>query len=150
MLIREAIIEDIQQIQIVRNAVNENTLSNPNLVTDKDCEEFITQRGKGWVCIVNDQLVGFAIVDLKENNIWALFLLPSFEGKGIGQALHNTMLSWYFSITKENVWLGTEFNTRAESFYRKAGWKEVGTHGNREIKFEMTYKDWMAARGGIQ
>lgn len=39
MIIREAKIEDIAQIQIVRNSVKENTLSDPNLVTDKDCEE---------------------------------------------------------------------------------------------------------------
>ncbi|MCX8524789.1 hypothetical protein OF897_12785 [Chryseobacterium formosus] len=47
MIIREAKIEDIPQIQIVRNSVKENTLSNPDLVTNKDCEEFMTERGKG-------------------------------------------------------------------------------------------------------
>ncbi len=47
MIIRPAEIADIKQIQIVRNSVIENTLSNPNLVTDKDCEEFLTARGKG-------------------------------------------------------------------------------------------------------
>ncbi|MFZ1633793.1 MAG: hypothetical protein WAT43_07950 [Chitinophagales bacterium] len=31
MQIREAIIDDISQIQIIRNAVKENILSNPNL-----------------------------------------------------------------------------------------------------------------------
>jgi len=73
MTIREAKIYDIKQIQIVRNAVNENTLSNPNLVTDQDCEEFITEIGKGWVCVIEKQIVGFEIVDLKEKIIWALF-----------------------------------------------------------------------------
>ena len=79
MTIREAKIADIKQIQIVRNSVTENTLSNPNLVTDQDCEEFIKVRGKGWVCEIDKQIVGFAIADLKENNIWALFLDPKFE-----------------------------------------------------------------------
>lgn len=142
MIIREAKIEDIKQIQIVRNLVTENTLSNPNLVTDKDCEEFITKRGKGWVCEIDKKVVGFAIADLKEKNIWALFLNPKFEKKGIGQILHNTMLDWFFTQTTETVWLGTAFNTRAEKFYRKAGWTAVGTHGSKEIKFEMTHKDW--------
>jgi ribosomal protein S18 acetylase RimI-like enzyme len=85
MKIREARIEDIPQIQIVRNSVKENTLSDPNLVTDKDCEEFLFERGKGWVCEVDNQIVGFSIVDIKENNIWALFLHPDFEQKGIGR-----------------------------------------------------------------
>ena len=49
MTIREAKIEDIPQIQWVRNAVKENMLSDPGLVTDDDCRLFITERGKGWV-----------------------------------------------------------------------------------------------------
>lgn len=146
MIIREAKIADIKQIQAVRNSVTENTLSNPSLVTDEDCAEFITVRGKGWVCEMDKQIVGFAIADLKDNNIWALFLDPKFEGKGIGQQLHKIMLDWYFSQTKEKVWLSTAFNTRAESFYRKAGWKEAGIHGTKEIKFEMTYNDWLTSR----
>jgi GNAT superfamily N-acetyltransferase len=143
MITREAKTEDIPQIQIVRNAVKENTLSNPALVTDKDCETFITERGKGWVCEINNQIVGFSIVDLKDNNIWALFLLPEFEKQGIGRILHDMMLNWYFEQTKNTVWLGTAPHTRAEKFYRASGWKETGTHGKGEIKFEMTYNDWM-------
>lgn len=142
MKIREAKTDDIKQIQIVRNAVKENMLSDPNLVTDKDCEEFITQRGKGWVCEIDNEIIGFSIADLKENNIWALFVHPDFDKRGIGKKLHDMMLDWYFEQTKQTVWLGTAPNTRAETFYRKAGWKEVGTNGTKEIKFEMTFNDW--------
>ena len=144
MIFREATTADIKQIQVVRNSVKENTLSNPNLVTDEDCKQFITERGKGWVCEVDNTIVGFAITDLQENNIWALFLDPAFEKKGIGQQLHKMMMDWYFSQTKTTVWLGTGFNTRAVHFYRKAGWVEVGLHGSDEIKFEMTYERWRA------
>lgn len=146
MRIREAKIGDIKQIQFVRNSVRENTLSDPNLVTDQDCEEFISKRGKGWVCEIDNTVVGFAIADLQENNIWALFIHPDFEKRGIGQKLHQIMLDWYFTQTRKTVWLGTAFNTRAERFYRAAGWKEVGMHGTKEIKFEMTYETWQQAR----
>ena len=142
MIFREAKAADIKQIQIVRNSVTENTLSSPDLVTDKDCLEFITRRGKGWVCEIGNQIVGFSIADLKDKNIWALFLIPEFEKKGIGKKLHKIMLDWYFEQTKSNVWLGTSPKTRAETFYRKAGWTEIGIHGNGEIKFEMTYENW--------
>lgn len=146
MTIRPATLHDIPQIQVVRNAVTENTLSDPGLVTDQDCAEFISERGKGWVCEIDHQIVGFSIVDLRENNVWALFLDPNFEKKGIGRQLHQTMLDWYFSQTQKTVWLGTAFNTRAEQFYRKAGWAEVGMHGTKEIKFEMMYEDWIKNR----
>src|SRR5450631_4247159 len=139
MIIREANIADIKQIQIVRNSVTENTLSNPDLVTDEDCKEFLTVRGKGWICEINNEIVGFSIADLNDNNIWALFLKPEFEKRGIGKQLHDIMLDWYFKQTTNNVWLGTSPNTRAEMFYRKAGWTEIGTHGKGEIKFEMNF-----------
>ena len=81
MVFREAQIEDIKEILAVRNSVKENVLSNPALVTDKNCEDYITLRGKGWVCVINNSIVGFAIVDLTKNNIWALFLQPGYERK---------------------------------------------------------------------
>jgi GNAT superfamily N-acetyltransferase len=144
MIFREATIEDIPQIQVVRNSVKENMLSDPALVTDKDCGDYLTQRGKGWVCLIENRLVGFSIVDLKDRNIWALFVHPDFENYGIGKKLHDIMLRWYFDQTRETVWLGTAPGTRAEKFYRKRGWKEVGVHGKGEIKFEMSYDDWVA------
>lgn len=146
MIIRGATLADIKQIQIVRNAVKENTLSNPGLVTDEDCAEYLTKRGKGWVCEVEDEIVGFSIVDLQENNVWALFVTPAFEKKGIGKQLHDVLLNWYFSQTTANIWLGTAPQTRAETFYRKAGWTEVGTHGKGEIKFEMKRENWLFLR----
>lgn len=142
MIIREATLKDIPQIQIVRNSVKENTLSDPGLVTDRDCEEFLFERGKGWVAETNERIIGFSIADLKENNVWALFVHPDFENKGLGRKLHNIMLNWYFTQKKEAIWLGTSPETRAEIFYRKSGWAEVGTHGKGEVKFEMTFENW--------
>ena len=141
MNFRQAIPEDIPQIQIVRNSVKENQLSNPNLIPDELVEEFITKRGKGFVCEIDDKIVGFSIVDFVENNVWALFLLPDFEGKRIGKKLHQLMLDEYFSKTKETIWLSTEANSRAEIIYKKQGWKNAGFHGN-EVKFEMSFEDW--------
>jgi GNAT superfamily N-acetyltransferase len=146
MEIRAARIDDIRQIQFVRNAVLENRLSDPSLVTDKDCEAFLFERGKGWVCEIDNGIVGFAIVDMQDNNVWALFLRPEFEKQGIGRKLHDTMLEWYFSQTKNKVWLGTAPNTRADMFYRKSGWIQVGAHGKGEIKFEMTFENWTGSR----
>jgi GNAT superfamily N-acetyltransferase len=142
MKIRIAELKDIPQIQVVRNLVKENRLSDPKLVPDSDVEDYMFRRGKGWVCEINKEVVGFAIADLVDNNIWALFVHPGFEKLGIGKKLHDEMMNWYFSKTGKTVWLGTAPGTRAEEFYRKAGWKEVGVHGKGEIKFEMTKDDW--------
>lgn len=146
MIYREAIVSDIQQIQIVRHTVKENTLSNPALVTDADCEEFISNRGKGWVCEVEGKIVGFAIVDLIANNIWALFIRPEYENQGIGKTLHKLMLNWYFDQTKETVWLGTSPDTRAEVFYKLQGWQTVGKVNKGEVKFEMRFENWVTEK----
>lgn len=142
MIFREAIATDIPSIQLVRNSVTENTLSDPALVPDEDVEDYLFRRGKGWVSEINNRIVGFSIVSVIDHNVWALFIQPGFEKMGIGKRLHDIMMNWYFSQTKETCWLGTAPGTRAEMFYRTAGWTEIGTHGKGEIKFEMTIEQW--------
>ena len=129
-------------MQVVRNYVTENTLSDPALVPDADVEDYITRRGKGWVVEINSTIIGFSIVSLLDKNVWALFIHPGYEKQGIGRRLHESMMNWYFSQTNENIWLGTAPGTRAEDFYRKAGWQETGSHGKSEIKFEITAEKW--------
>ncbi|GAA4370533.1 hypothetical protein GCM10023185_45090 [Hymenobacter saemangeumensis] len=137
MFIREARVQDIDAMSAVRLAVKENVLSNPALVTYDDYVDYLFRRGQGWVAEVEERIAGFAIVDLQEHNVWALFVHPDFEGQGLGRALHDTMLSWYFNQTRKTLWLGTAPGTRAEAFYRKAGWRDLGLRGNGEVKFEM-------------
>lgn len=146
MKFREALLTDIEQIFIVRFAVKENRLSDPSKVTVKACELYLKERGKGWVCEIDDLIVGFSIIDLVDNNVWALFILPEYENKGIGKKLHFLMLEWYFAMTDNPVWLGTDPGTRAEVFYQLQGWRAIGLHGNREIKFEMTKNEWLRTR----
>jgi GNAT superfamily N-acetyltransferase len=143
MIFREANTGDIPQIQFVRNAVKENRLSNPSLVTDDDVADFITRRGRAWVCEINGAIAGFAIVDLVDSNVWALFVDPVHEGKGVGKRLHDEMLSWYFRQGMQDIWLSTAPGTRAERFYREAGWVETGVHGRGEIKFGLTRQQWL-------
>lgn len=143
MIIREATIEDIGQLQTIRNSVTENALSDPSLIKPEDYREFLTVKGKGWVMEAEGTLLGFAIVDLLENNVWALFVLPGFEQKGIGRQLHDQMINWYFAQTDAPIWLSTSPGTRAADFYQKAGWAETGTYGNGEIKFTLTRTQWL-------
>jgi len=138
---REASVNDIEVMHVVRMAVKENVLNNPLLVTEADYINFLTVSGKGWVATKSNVIVGFAIVDTAKNNIWALFVHPDFEGKGIGKTLHSLMLNWFFLHSKENLWLTTAPGTRAESFYREAGWIETGMEG-KEVRFEMSKEDW--------
>ena len=146
MKFREALLSDIPQLMKIRLSVKENILTRPEMVTEKICEEFLTGRGKGWVCEIDEEVVGFSIVDLKDKNVWALFIDFKYEKKGIGKHLLELLLDWYFQQTKDTIWLGTDANTRAENFYRMQGWYEAGLSGTKEIKFEMSYADWVAKK----
>ena len=142
MIFRQAATSDIISMQNIRHAVKENVLSDPALVPDADVEKYINIRGRGWVCIEDGHMVGFCIADLVDDNIWALFVLPGMEGRGIGRALQHMMLDWYFSQGKTTVWLSTQKQSRAQKFYRFTGWKEAGPYGKADIKFTMSRDDW--------
>lgn len=69
------------------------------------------------------------IVAEKPIELNRLYSHQRFLGKGIGQKLMDEC----FRIAKENdcdaMWLGVwEFNPRAQAFYKKYGFREVGTH----------------------
>jgi GNAT superfamily N-acetyltransferase len=142
LLYRQATVNDIAAMHIVRCAVTENALSTPALITPEEYKIFITQRGQGWVCEVKQTIVGFAIADLVEHNVWALFVHPNQQQKGIGKQLHQLMLQWYFTQTQNTIWLGTEFNTRAQQFYTLMGWQRAGLNGTNEARFEMSSQQW--------
>jgi ribosomal protein S18 acetylase RimI-like enzyme len=143
MPIRQAHIADIALLTEIRFAVRENVLNNPTLVTYDDYVEYLTRRGKGWVAEEDGRIAGFAIADVQDRSIWALFVHPDFDRRGIGRALHDEMLKWYFAQTSEPAWLSTAPGTRAEGFYRRAGWRETGRNKSNEIRFEMQAQEWL-------
>ena len=137
MKFRVAVTEDIPQIMDVRLCVRENRLSDPGRITEADYTKYMLNRGRGWVCELEGKILGFAIVDFLDNNVWALFVDPSAEKIGIGKRLHDMMLDWYFSCSDSKLFLFTEPGTRAEGFYLKAGWVPVGIKKSGDIIFCM-------------
>ena len=82
--------------------------------------------------------MGFAIGNAETGNIWALFVDPEHEGRGHGRALHDAMVEWLFARGLAHLWLGTEPGTRAERFYRAAGWRCTGKAANGEALYELS------------
>ena len=80
-------------------------------------------------------------ISLKKN-VWALFVHPDYEKQGIGRKLHDHLLQWYFTQTSESLWLSTAKGTRAEKFYKTAGWQEDGLIKTSEILFRFHFKDF--------
>lgn len=138
MSLRIAVIADIDSMHRVRLAVLENRLRDLSRVTPDDYRRMLESDGRGWVYELDGNIVGFAVADRIRRNIWALFVAPEHEGRGIGRPLHDAMVDWLFRTAPGNIWLTTEPNTRAERFYSAAGWRRIGMDGNGEVRFELT------------
>ena len=135
-MLRLAIASDIPEIQRIRHSVRENRLVS-TVIRDRDVQEAIENRGRGWVVELSGELVAFAIGDAQSGNIWALFVHPDHQGKGFGRQLHDAMLDWLWSQDLDHLWLTTEPRTRAQRFYESAGWQLVGPAENGELRYEM-------------
>jgi len=125
-------------------SVRENRIPDLSVLDPRDIDRMLGGDGCGWVCEVDDRIVGFAMADLSKANVYALFVEPAFEGRGIGRRLHDTMMRWFFDRGIPEVWLSTDPNTRAEAFYRRAGWTAAGTRANGEIRFTLSRERWLA------
>ena len=120
----------------VRMAVRENVLRS-TVITEDHYLPAIETIGRGWVVEADGKIVGFAIGNAETGNIWALFVDPEHEGRGHGRALHDAMVEWLFSRGLRHLWLGTDPGTRAERFYRAAGWRFTGKASNGEALYEL-------------
>jgi GNAT superfamily N-acetyltransferase len=124
MTLRIATPADIEAMHRIRLAVRENRLSDLSRVTPAQYHAMLETRGRGWVyedSSARDTIVGFAIADHSTRNIWALFVQPGYEGRGIGRALHDAMIEWLFAVGDTPLWLTTDAGTRAARFYAAAG-----------------------------
>ena len=106
---------DVPAAHVIRLAVRENRLSDPSLVMEKDYHDFLARDTMSWVCEVDGVLAGFVMVDVEKRNLWALFVAPEQEGRGIGRALHDMMRAAYFERA-DRLRLTTEPRSRAERF----------------------------------
>ncbi len=140
--VRVAVEADIPDMHRVRMGVRENVLRDPSAVRLEHYRELLAWDGHGWVVELAGRIVGFAVVDLGRENVWALFVDPAYEGHGIGRRLHDAMLDWAFDSGATRLWLSTDPNTRAERFYVAAGWERAGSEPNGEVRFEMSRDRW--------
>jgi|SRR5687767_2542402 ribosomal protein S18 acetylase RimI-like enzyme len=137
MCIRRATDADISQMHDVRMSVRENRLADASGIQPHDYAAML-RIGPGWVCEVDQRVVGFAVADLSRCSIWALFVHPDYERRGIGRMLHDAMIGFLFDRGMTRVSLTTDPDTRAERFYRAAGWVYAGRMQNGEHRYELT------------
>ncbi|MEK6283895.1 MAG: GNAT family N-acetyltransferase [Acidobacteriota bacterium] len=136
MNFREASIEDIPAMSEVRHAVKENVLSDPRKVTREMFVAYLSESGKGWLCEIEGEVVGFSVASTEHASIWALFVKPSCEGRGIGKRLLRLATDWLFE-TSASISLSTDVNTRADRFYEEQGWHRGEIKPDGEVCYRL-------------
>lgn len=128
--VRQAVRDDLPGLWEVRYAVTENTLT-PGRISDEELRRSIEEDGCGWVVEAAGRMIG-----LRTGHVWALFVRPEAEGRGIGSALHAEMLAWFRQQPVDRLWLSTGSTTRARAFYAARGWQDAGPYGTDEVRLE--------------
>ncbi len=122
----------------VRLAVRENVLSSPEAVTAAEYCEMLESRGRGWVAVQAGGVAGFAVADRVASSIWALFVDPEHEGRGLGRQLHDRAVAWLFEQGAGEIALSTQPASRAVGFYRAAGWRDAGFEASGDIRMTLS------------
>jgi GNAT superfamily N-acetyltransferase len=125
-IIRRATDADHERVTEIRNSVKENILRDPSRVTVEMYKWF--ERNPGvWVWEEDGRILGFSAGDTRDGTIWALFIDPEHEGRGIGQALFAKACDVLRAAGHTTGSLTTQPGSRADRFYQRVGWKVIGT-----------------------
>lgn len=139
--IRQATPEDIAGISIVRASVRENLQTPEQLmamgITPASVAASLTAECRGWVAEHSGRIVAFPIADGEASSIFALFVLPEYEGRGLGGQLLAAAVRWLWDQHTDLIWLTTGPGTRAARFYERAGWRHTATDAKGELCFEL-------------
>jgi GNAT superfamily N-acetyltransferase len=136
-IIRPARAGDIPAMHRIRLAVRENALSDASRVREEDYAPFLGTRGRSWVAEAAGEMVGFAALDVGSASIWALFVAPDAEARGVGSLLLGAVESHARQVGLSRLRLSTGSGTRAETFYERRGWRRCGVSQAGEIMFEL-------------
>lgn len=134
-MLRVATHADILRLMEIRGSVRENRLLDPSTVTLSDYNWFIDHAAiHMWE--KDECIQGFSAGDPRDSSIWALFVHPAYEGRGVGQTLIWAACRSLLDAGYQNATLSTEPGLRAQHFYERNGWIAKGHTSTGEVKFE--------------
>lgn len=137
MVFREANAGDIPALSEIRLSVTENVLSDPRKVTPELYAAYLSALGKGWLCESDGEVVGFSVASISDASIWALFVKPGYEGRGVGTRLLELATDWLFEMGASSISLSTDANTRADRVYERRGWERGEVRPDGEVSYRL-------------
>jgi len=133
--VRPARAADIPRMMEIRAAVRENRLR--DLVVAADDYRLYVTDGRCWAAEADGALLGFAALDETDGSLWALFVDPAGEGRGLGSALLAAAIAEARRRGLAALALTTEAGTRAEAFYRRRGFSGGAPDGRNIVRLTL-------------
>jgi ribosomal protein S18 acetylase RimI-like enzyme len=93
-----------------------------------------TNENHMWVAKDSKTVVGFCSTTKKDgkHEIRAIYILPDYQGKGVGRKLITAALNW-LGEDKEVFINVAKYNNSSIEFYKRVGFKEIGDVASTEI-----------------
>lgn len=142
LTVRPANPADIPTLFAIRTAVRENHMTLDELaaagVTPETVADLVQSPEAGtWIALWDGAPAGFAMARTDPGDVFALFVLPAMEGRGIGRALLAQAEAWLAGRGLPSAWLltGGEPELRAAAFYEAQGWTAEGREADGQIRF---------------
>ena len=139
MNLRQATANDVPVMFEIRTSGRENHMTLEELAEDgitlDSVVESLSGPNRGWLVSCDDRVVGFSLADDENRVIWAVFVLPEYEGRGGGRLLLNAATEWLLGSGSGPISLATAPGTRAETFYLRAGWMPGAVNEEGDVEF---------------
>jgi len=141
MLIRVATPDDIDTLFAIRTSVVQNHLSREQMtalgITPQGLADSIRAAPCVWIAEVEGQPAAFSMVDWAAGEVFAMFVLPGYEGQGLGRRLMAVAEAALFE-QHERLFLITDGRDeiRANGFYQRLGWSMVDRLEGDDVRYE--------------
>lgn len=142
MNLRSATARDVEALFDIRCSVGENHQSRDELRTIGVTVETVRDMIEGGdyvstIAEVDGRPVGFTMAQISDGYVFACFVRPDFENRGIGRALMAAAETGLRQAGVDRAWLstGSDPHLRAVGFYRRLGWQEDGFLDDGQIRF---------------
>ncbi|MDX9667935.1 GNAT family N-acetyltransferase [Pseudomonas sp. P5_152] len=138
---RMATVEDVESLFEIRTSVAQNHLSREQMdalgITAQVLNSAIKEGPCVWIAEVDERPVAFSMIDRDEGEVFAMFVRPAYENRGLGRLLMAAAEAELFRA-HERIFLVTDGRQeiRANGFYQRLGWTVVDRVDARDVRYE--------------